>query len=67
MVVEMLPKKEWGKDLKFIRALAVLVIIISRLIILLNCLLHYIAGFVRDSKKILIPIMLIALLVFLLW
>ena len=55
MVVEMLPKKEWGKDLKFIRALAVLVIIISRLIILLNCLLHYIPGFVRDSKKYLFP------------
>jgi len=55
MVVEMLPKKEWGKDLKFIRALAVLVIIISILIILCNCLSLYIAGFVRDSKKYLFP------------
>ncbi len=38
--------------MKFIRALAVLAIIISILVILLNCLSLYIAGFVRECDRI---------------
>lgn len=38
--------------MKFIRALAVLVIIISILVILVNCFSLYIAGFVRECDRI---------------
>lgn len=38
--------------MKFIRALAVLVIIISILVILVNCFSLYIAGFVRECDRV---------------